>query len=154
MADANVSRQQEVVNSLLFQMHNSLLVLPDTAIAEIVEYPSSVDEDEGQESWYIGKMAWRNISVPLISFDRMNGVDIPHEAYKVVVVNAVHNRDQMLYWAFVIAQAPRMQHINNESLAVIRDAELGDVTVMQAELLGEEVVLPDLQKIEDKIQAL
>ena len=155
MADEMTSSQRDMVNTLLFQMQRGLLVLPDVAIAEIVDFKSVEGGDNEEAPWYLGQFSWRNIAIPLISFDLLNGdATSLNNARKVVVMNNVHQRDKALYWAFVINQAPKMQNINEEALVAIADAELGEATALQAEMLGETVLFPDLEKIETHIAAL
>ena len=150
MSDQNV----KALNTLLFPMHRGMLVLPDVAVAEIVDYPSTLDEESSDVEWYAGEMSWRNITIPLVSFDKMNGDETSDDVSqrKVVVVNSVHQRESCKFWAFIIQQAPTMQNINHEALEASNDVELGAVSALQAELLGEVVVFPDLEKIEGQIK--
>lgn len=154
MATEEVTGEVSVVNTLLFQMQKGLLALPDIAVAEIVEFSTATREDDNQAAWYIGKMSWRNTLVPLISFDQISGDDVDLSDYnKVVVVNSVYQRDKHYYWAFLINKAPKMQHINAETLTTIEDDELNDVIQLQAELMGENIVFPNLEKLEADIVA-
>ena len=97
-------------------------------------------------------MAWRNIFVPLISFDQLSGDDVDLTYYnKVVVVNSVYQREENVYWAFLINKAPRMQHINEKTLTTIEDSELSEFIKLHAELMGDSILLPNLEKIEAEL---
>ena len=149
MATEEISEEVTEVNTLLFQMQKGLMALPDIAVAEIVEFKTATRENDEQASWYIGKMEWRNTLVPVISFDQRSGDDVELSDYKkVVVVNSVYQRDQHVYWAFLIDQAPRMQHLNAKNLIAIEDAEANDVIALQAESSGERLLFPNLEQIE------
>lgn len=156
MATEEVTSQISEVNTLMFKMKKGLLALPDIAVAEIVELNTVQKDNNDQASWYLGNMGWRNTLVPLISFDQMAGDDVDLTDYnKVVVVNSVYQRDENLYWGFVIDNAPRMQHINEKTLTSLDEEseELVTIISLQAELMGDTVIFPNLEKIEAEITA-
>lgn len=156
MAEQNDNSTVELLNTLLFPMQRGMLVLPDIAVAEIVDYKSVTADDDCDADWYLGQFNWRDIDVPLVCFDRINGDEVANEDSfaKIVVINSVSERDLFPYWAFVINESPRMQNINEAALVQVEDADLGEMTAMRAEIQGEAVILPDLEKIEAAIVAL
>lgn len=159
MAEGVQEKIESNINSLIFQLQGGLLILPDMAVAEIVDYQKVQqlqDHQEGDEAWFLGRLSWRDRDVALISFDALDqqrSFEADDNA-KIVVVNSVAERESFHYWAFVINAAPKMQSIDSEALVVIPDVPLGEVTVALAELLGETVIIPDLEKIEGLIASI
>ncbi|MCK5880415.1 MAG: chemotaxis protein CheW [Sinobacterium sp.] len=144
--------------TLLFNIEGSQVLLPDIAIAEIIEYQviSNVESDDIPD-WWLGQLTWRGLQVPLISLESMNhgAFFTKKPALKIIVVNALNAlKDKGGYWAFVALDTPKLQRIQSDSLVASDDATVGDVTLMQAELEGEEVLILDMAKIESEIERL
>lgn len=140
------------LNALLFPMKQGLLVSPDVTVAEIVDYQKarSVKTDC---DWLLGDIEWRNIQVPVISFDKLIGekeLQIARAA-KIVVMHTLSQRQAFKFWAFVVHDSPTMQTISEEVLIQNQAQQLPDEVIMQADLLGEHILLPNITLIEKKI---
>ena len=152
------------INTLLCRIEGGQLLLPDTLIAEVIEYqqatiqmpssPATQDETDDEASerplWYLGTLQWRQLSVPLVSLEALNsgGFFIHNHQLKIIILNSIGEHAHMPYWGFISKDTPRMQRISADYLVADNTAELGNIEFMRAELLGEPVLLPDLEKIE------
>ncbi len=141
------------LNTLLFPMSLGKLLFPDVAVAEIVDYqkPRSVETDV---DWLLGDIQWRGIQLPVISFDKLNEQK-PLEmtrSSKIVVMHSLDQRQSCNFWAFVVHDAPTMQTVNTESLVQNEKKPVTEAVVMQAELMGLNVLLPNMAFIEKRIQ--
>lgn len=143
----------EMINTLICSIEGRQVMLPDVAIAEIVDFQQTSSDDDAP-TWYLGNLLWRGLQVPVISLEALD-----HDSFftqssslKIIVVNGVAQRDKLPYWGFVSQETPRMMRLNQESLVRDNEAELGQVEAMRAEVYGEAVLLPDLDRIEQAIQ--
>ena len=146
----------ELINTLICSIEGAQVMLPDIAIAEIVEFQPTAAASDDVPTWYLGKLVWRGLDVPVISLEAMD-----HDAFftqgsmlKIIIINATENRERLPYWGFVSQETPRMMRINRESIAGDPNAMLGHVEAIRAEVYGDPVMLPDLTKIEQQILAL
>ena len=56
------------LTGLLLPLADRTLVLPNVAIAELIDYqPGSFDLDS--PPWYLGLVSWRDRQIPLLSFE-------------------------------------------------------------------------------------
>jgi chemosensory pili system protein ChpC len=141
--------------TLLFSIEGGQMLLPDIAIAEIIDYYAVNNEDaDDKPDWWLGQLHWRGLEVPLISLESIN-----HGAFftqktslKIIVVNALHElKESIGYWAFVALDTPKLQRIQSDSLALAEDESFGEVSLMHVELFGQSVSIPDMEKIETLI---
>lgn len=149
---------QKILPTLLFSIEGAQVLLPDIAVAEIIDYQlvSNVDIDEAPD-WWLGQLTWRGLQVPLISLESINhgAFFTKKPALKIIIVNALNAlKDTTAYWAFVALSTPKLQRIQRESLVLSDESSEGYVTLMQAELVGEDVIIPDMEKIEAELATL
>ena len=67
------------IPSLLVPVVNQLLMLPTVSIAEMLPYrkPSLKSaEIENMPEWFLGLVQWRGLSIPMISYEAINGQPI------------------------------------------------------------------------------
>lgn len=139
----------EHLTTLVCRTEGRQFMFPDVAIAEIVEFQSTTTEDD-MPTWYLGKLAWRDMAIPLVSLEALN-----HESFfgqsltlKIVIVNSMHGDSAMPYWGFVALETPKLVRLNQDSLVPSDDVELGQVEAMQAVYAGEMMSIPNLEKME------
>lgn len=139
---------------LAVNIHGSQIVLPGAAIAEIIDFQPTQAVSDDAPTWYLGTLNWRGLTLPLVSLEGMN-----HNAFftqarslKIIVMHCATARNKMLHWGFVAMETPRMLRIDAERLHLAEgDGDFNAVTAMWANLDGETVMLPDLQRIEQEI---
>lgn len=144
--------QTENLGTLLFSIEGGQIMLPDIAVAEIIEFKDVEAGDEDVPVWYLGKIEWRGLNIPVISLEALNhGSFFTHSnRLKIIVINSFTKRE-FGYWGFVTLETPKMQRINSDSIVADQSVELGEVQLMAAEYMGEPVILPDLETIEKNI---
>ncbi len=152
-----VEEQAAVENLTILQcnIEGGQVILPDISVAEIVNYLST-EADDDAPTWYLGKLPWRSTQVPVISLEALNSDSFFSHSndLKIIIVNGMSAQKKLPYWGFVVEEAPKMQRISPDSLVIDNEAELGEAELMRAELVGEPVIIPDLDKIEKQIKKL
>ncbi|MEK1906653.1 MAG: chemotaxis protein CheW [Pseudomonas sp.] len=137
------------ITALLVPLTDRTLMLPNVAVAELIPYrPPQVTA--GLPAWFLGQVAWRNLQLPLLSFEAASdGQPLIGPGARVAVINALGGRDQVKFLALLVQGIPRSLKVDahlapsSEPLAPL---ELGAVQ------LGEAVVkIPDLVGLEQKL---
>lgn len=151
MAD-NTLLDAEQLATLLFYIENAQLMLPDIAVAEIIEY-RELESIGDAPTWLKGSMAWRGLTVPVIALETLN-----HEAplslqssSKIIVLNSASDVP-FRYWGFIAKEAPKLQRIASDSIVNDPNEPLGEAQLMAAELYGEPIMIADLEKIEQLLK--
>jgi chemosensory pili system protein ChpC len=121
------------LTGLLIPLSDRHLLLPNVAVAELIDYQDSV-ADPAAPQWYLGPINWRHRSLPLLSFEAACGsrARVGGRA-RIVVLNALGGRPDLKFIALLTQ---------------------GDVPLAELELaavqVGETVAkIPDLVALEE-----
>lgn len=153
MTQAVVDQTASSLTGLLLTLSDRLLVLPNTAIAELVAY-RQVQAAENSPNWLLGQIRWRDLNLPLLSFEAAsNDAAVVTERARVVIVNAIGGRPKFRFFALLIQGIPRSVRIETDLLSeqseMLLPLELDAVIID-----GEIAKIPDLAALEQKLADL
>ncbi len=148
MSQAVATRDEasEVLTALLIPLADRQLLLPNTAVAELIAYRPPITSD-GMPDWFLGQIAWRDLSLPLLSFELASGgSQPPREDVRVAVLNAIGGRPLLKFIALLVQGIPHAQKVSS-------DLPRADLALAPLELdavqPGEQVArIPDLLALE------
>lgn len=139
------------LTGLLVPLADRTLLLPNVAVAELVPYRAP-HVAEGAPSWFLGQVPWRDLSLPLMSFEAASGGEaVTGAAARVAILNAVGGRDHVKFIALLVQGIPRSIKVDaNLARASVELApleldavDLGDVQARIPDLIGLEQKLAD-----------
>ena len=143
---------QGSLTGLLVPLSDRTLLLPNVAVAELIPYqaPHAV---QGAPAWLLGQVAWRELSLPLLSFEAAssNRAAPLGSATRVAVLNALGGRGHLRFIALLVQGIPHSIKVD-ASLAraevpldplELDAVNLGDVQARIPDLLGLEQKLAD-----------
>ena len=145
---------RQVASQVLF-LNGERVILPNTAVAEIIPYvaPDALTETIGKNApnWLLGMIAWRGISVPLISVETILGghYEQPGKRSSIAIINAVGDAAGVPYFAVVTQGIPRLLQVSATTLSPID--ETGDdnkAVACHVVFDGDVAVIPDMDEIE------
>ena len=149
-APAKVASQASSLTALMLPLSDRQLLLPNVALAEVIAY-RGVQATPGMPDWFLGQIAWRDLNLPLMSFERASGAAAAEGSGvpRVAVLNALGGRDKVKFIALLVQGIPRSFKVDGE-------LPRADVPLAPLELdavsLGEEVArIPDLVALEQKL---
>src|SRR5690606_41468672 len=95
------------LTALLMPLHDRNLLLPNVAMAELVPYQTP-ERREGLPDWLLGYIGWRNLTLPLLSFEVASGsrAEIGRNA-RIAVLNAIGDRPGTPFLALLLQGIPR-----------------------------------------------
>lgn len=153
MTQATVDQTATPLTGLLLTLSDRLLVLPNTAIAELVAY-RQVQAAENSPSWLLGQIRWRDLNLPLLSFESAsNDAAVITERARVVIVNAIGGRPKFRFFALLIQGIPRSVRIESDLLSE-QDEMLLPLELDALMIDGEIAKIPDLLALEQKLADL
>ncbi|MCQ4264742.1 chemotaxis protein [Stutzerimonas stutzeri] len=141
---------QSSLTGLLMPLADRMLLMPNVAVAELIPYraPQAV---QGMPAWFLGQVQWRDLSLPLLSFEAASsGQAQPvSSTARVAVLNAVGGRDHVKFIALLVQGIPH-------SIKVDASLARADVALAPLELdavnLGDvQARIPDLIGLEQKL---
>ena len=149
-APAKVASQASSLTALMLPLSDRQLLLPNVALAEVIAY-RGVQATPGMPDWFLGQIAWRDLNLPLMSFERASGAAAAEGSGvpRVAVLNALGGRDKVKFIALLVQGIPRSFKVDGE-------LPRADVPLAPLELdavsLGEDVArIPDLVALEQKL---
>ena len=141
------------ITGLLLSLSDRLLLLPNTAVAELVAY-RNVQPAVNSPSWLLGQIAWRDLSLPLLSFEAASSqAAVNLEGARVVIINAIGGRANFRFFALLIKGIPRSVRIDH-SLQRLADEPLQALELDAVSIEGEVAKIPDLAGLEQKLADL
>jgi chemosensory pili system protein ChpC len=139
---------QEVA-SLLIPLHGHSILLPNVTVAEII--PSAPVQAIAQAPlWYLGNFQWRELTVPLLSLEALNGEASPsiHSQARFAVLNTTGVHTDLPFIAILTQGLPRLARVSEDEISVREDAENRRYDLMHVSWAGEYTLIPDITAIE------
>ncbi|WP_017938573.1 chemotaxis protein CheW [Zestomonas thermotolerans] len=139
------------LTGLLLQLADRTLLLPNVVVAEMIAYRAP-QVTPGMPAWFLGQIAWRDLSLPLLSFEAASdGAPQVCSGARVAVLNALGGRPQVKFLALLVQSIPRSLKVDEQlpraeaplaplELAAVR---LGDTLAKIPDLVGLEQKLAD-----------
>jgi chemosensory pili system protein ChpC len=137
------------LTGLLMPLSDRTLLLPNVAVAELIPYRAPQVSD-GMPDWFLGQIAWRDLRLPLLSFEAASdGQAVVNSGSRVAVINALGGRPMVKFLAVLVQGIPRS--IKVEANLARAEAVLAPLE-LDAVQLGDAVLkIPDLIGLEQKL---
>ena len=127
----------------------------NVSVAEILDFQTPTPIDD-VPNWCLGFLAWRDIQVPLVSFEGLNDQPIMGSAstVKIVIMNGVTNGERMPFWGLVSQGTPRLMRVTGSELLRDETRSCGPAELMAVKFGSESAHIPDTDLIEKELLAL
>lgn len=142
------SKIQEIA-SLLIPLQSQTILLPNVTVAEIIP-AAPVHAIENAPLWYLGNFHWRELTVPLLSLEALNGEAVPsiHGRARFAVLNATGLHSDLPFIAILTQGLPRLARVSEDEISAREDAENRRYDLMHVSWAGEYTLIPDVTAIE------
>ncbi|GLZ85150.1 chemotaxis protein [Metapseudomonas resinovorans] len=137
------------LTGLLLPLSDRTLLVPNVALAELIPYRAP-QATPGLPAWLLGQVAWRDLRLPLLSFEAAAGGEAKvGSGARVAVLNALGGRPHVKFIALLLQGIPR-------SLKLETDLRRANAPLAALELdsvqLGTDVAkIPDLVALEQML---
>ncbi|WP_043319717.1 chemotaxis protein CheW [Microbulbifer sp. HZ11] len=137
------------VSSLLLPLADGQLLVPVDTLSEIIALQSPVSAFDAPD-WYMGELHWRELRLPLVSFEVMRGNAMPtlRSNCRIAVLSSGNPDGDLPFFAVVLQGTPRLVRVTPEELAG-REGACAMGELMHVALSGEAAVIPDLGTMEE-----
>ncbi|MCK4743525.1 MAG: chemotaxis protein CheW [Sulfuriflexus sp.] len=143
------------VASQILSLSGERVILPNTAVAEIIPYVKADSLSENLQkdapTWLLGMIAWRGIFVPLLSMETMLGsqYEEPDKRSSIAIINASGNTAGVPFYAIVTQGIPRLLQVSSDTLSLIEDSgNTNKVAACHVVLDGDVAVIPEMDEVE------
>lgn len=100
--------QNETVRCMLMPLSGINLVIPNSAVSEVIAYMRPQRLDQTPE-WFLGAVLWRGVNVPVVSVEQMCGIDTVHigPRSRISIIYNPEKDDELPYIGLHIQDIPR-----------------------------------------------
>lgn len=147
---SQVSVQQgNHLTGLLMPLADRTLLLPNVAVAELIPFRSP-QVSENMPDWFLGQVLWRDLRLPLLSFEAASdGQAQIQPGARVAVINALGGREHVKFIALLVQGIPHSVKV--DAALAPAQASLAPLELGAALVDGELVKIPDLVALEEKL---
>lgn len=142
------------VYSFLIPMIENSLLLPNATVAEIVPFMNVdlAENAEASDDWQIGQIIWRNIKIPVVSLERIQGKKDLGELRRsrIAIVYTLNSNQEVPYIAIMVQGIPRLIPVDENNSQMLDD-DLPKGVKAWADLDGRKALIPDLDLIENMV---
>ena len=135
----------EEIRTLLAPLTNGYVMLPNSAVGEILEFTSPEPFKQGP-AWLLGEIAWHGWQVPVINYERMltgSTTKITSKS-RILIVKTLGESTQVNYIGLVIQGLPRLKKARADTLIESQVDELPDTVFSEVAIDGLKAIIPDL----------
>ena len=152
IAEVRTTADSNELATLLIPMADRQLVLPNVAVAEIIAFIEPVSMSH-MPDWFLGTFSWRNIDIPLVSFEIINqDREIPATRdRRIAVLNGFVNSELLPFCGVVTAGVPRLMRVNAGEVAIDEHSVPGPSESARVLVSGEPAIIPNIDYIQKQI---
>lgn len=146
----------QVIKCVILTLRSENVMIPNAAIAEIIS-ARDTSHVENTPDWYVGKMPWRGVDVPLVSFEAAVG----HEAKglnlntQIAVLYAVSKDAKYPYVGLVVSGVPHVSSFSKNQIITdpdsLLEAESHPMVAQKTRINGAAVSILDIDAIESMV---
>ena len=151
-----MSEENLVVRSQLIPLEGLRLVLPNTAIAEIVSFKKFDKPENEVPGWILGFVDWRELRIPLIAYEMATGqlekAPTVNKNTRIAVLNTVTGSEQLHFYGMIVQGIPRLMALDHSNTQDAPDQlELNPFELRKVLIDGNVAVIPDQEAIENSL---
>ncbi len=137
-----------VIECMVLSVVEGQLLLPLVNIIDQTQAPQLV-RPKRAANWFLGSVKWRELDVPVVSFEVLNQRPVAPKIQHIVILQAVHSPGSG-YYGIGLQSVPRTADIRLNGLEDLLEWQdrLGPVESLAVRWQGEMLVIPNLEAIE------
>lgn len=149
-----MAQEALVVRSQLIMLEALRLVLPNTAIAEVVAY-SELHLPDNMPEWFLGFSSWRGYQIPVISFEQMinQAGSKPDKRSRIIILNSISADTNTPFYGMLSTGIPSLMTVDENS---IQDApkigETDSLILRQVVVNKHAAIIPDQYELEARLK--
>lgn len=143
------------IATLLIPVSGKLLVLPNVAVAEVIPYREPTREED-VPNWYLGRIEWRAVDVPVVSFEAINDEPFATQSRnrRIAILNNVTGDQNLPFCGIVTEGLPRLMRVMSDEIVEDADAMRGPAETLRVFVSGERAAIPDIAFLQQRILEL
>lgn len=140
-----------ILGSVLIPVHKKSLLLPNVSMAELIAFKKPTPAEQSP-AWHLGFLTWRGTSIPIISFEMLNGEEINPDFTdaRIAVFNSVGTNSKLPFYGVLTQGIPRSVKISAADI-IKEDKKVGPAELACVSIKNESATIPSVDFIENAI---
>lgn len=137
------------------------MLLPSTAVAEVVAYSGEARSRSVGPPWFVGELDWRGQRVPVVDPGRVvDGVPrtgspgLRRSRPCVLIAFSPNGNRALPYFGFLVADSPHLVRVHAADLAPEKVPQTRPFVLYALEFQGRPAWVPDLDEVERQLLQL
>lgn len=152
MSENQVAKLEQNIEipCILIPLVGQVLLVPTITVAEMAP-AQSVSVKENAPEWLYGMYRWRELEIPLLSYEVLNGASptpLNMKGRVAVFNNSGPNQQKLPFIAIVAQGIPRMARIGEADITEDSTREKRPADLMPVRVGMEEFCIPDINALE------
>ncbi|MBT8140232.1 MAG: chemotaxis protein CheW [Gammaproteobacteria bacterium] len=138
---------------MLLPLQTDNLLLPDVMVAEICD-GGEITVKAGSPDWFVGYANWRGQSVPLISFEALNGA-MPiaaDQVQQIAVLESTLGHGHLPYYAVVLSGRPSILDVSDDQVRSYEGRPRGRAETISVMIEQKTAGIPNVDWVEQHLQ--
>lgn len=144
--------KREELYAVLIALATDTLLLPNAAVLEVIGMDRVEPPGKNAPKWYGGRVAHQNVTVPVVSFEALNGGTAPERGkrMRLAIVHAVTDRLRTGLYAIVCQGYPHLVTLNRAALKLEPQLERDrpNLVLSRVSIANTSALIPNLEAIE------
>ncbi|HVT35072.1 MAG TPA: chemotaxis protein CheW [Nevskiaceae bacterium] len=144
------------IYAVLMALEGDSILLPNVAIAEVVQRERVQAPEPGAPEWFAGYLDWHSRRVPVISFELLNGGRTSGRSRRdrVAIVNSLGVHLPSGAFGVITQGYPHLVTLNRTAVRpmALRETDRPGLLSARVKIASQEALIPDLATIEADIQ--
>lgn len=149
-----MEQKASIVRSQIIPLTGMNLVLPNTCIAEVINYSAPIPVEKAPD-WFLGNLLWRGITIPVVSFEGVNELPSAEisKGTRIAVLNGVSGKEKLSFYGVVVQGIPRLAALQQTDIQEKANPDVSlPCALSQSEIAEQDAVIPDQVKIENMLE--
>ena len=151
MTEAASNEEMRELQVLMVPWHGDYLMLPNAAVVEVLRSQEIKAKEGESANWLLGDVAWRNISLPLISMEQMLNLDEyqTDQKKRILVCHLLSDELEQPFVGIEVYGIPQLRTLDESMFKVIEpDSDEKNQSLVATVTVGDDkAYIPDLEKI-------
>lgn len=141
----------DMIRSMILSIRDKDILLPNTAVAEIIPY-TKTDDIEESSKWLMGLLDWRGKKVPIVSLESLNNDHEPwvERKSRVAVLNMIEPGEEYPFMGVVLQKFPKLSRVSANDVEDFTTLS-GDIFTYEGSLRGQKVFLINIEAMQDLV---
>lgn len=137
------------ISCLLIPLINQTLLVPTVTVAEMAPV-QPIAKVEGAPAWLYGMYRWRELEIPLIAYEVLNGGEPSplNTTGRIAVLNNTGVSDSLHFIAIAAQGIPRMARVAESDIDENPEQPRGPLDMMAVKVGMEEFTIPNVAALE------